>query len=232
MNWTVSGGTATYSDGATVLFDDRGRHPNGSVTIAGTVQPLSITVSNSGLAYVFLRRRQHRRGYVVDEVGRRLVEINMAGNTYSGGTFLTAGVLQVTTRAVLSAARWSVGPLGVGPINISGGTLQDNGRGVFLANAVNITGAMTLTGVTLDPQGGTPNNVTITGTPLVTFGSAITINDPIVGDTLNVAMTGTDTLTLGSTANAFSAAQISGGTVYATAAVLPRRRLPWPTTPA
>ena len=168
VNWSSSGTASTYVDGYAVTFDDTA--VTGLVSIAGTVQPTSITVSNSGLAYVF-----SGTGSIADNIagpttltksGNGSLEINMAGNTYSGGTFVTAGVLQVDAS---SAVDGSSGPLGTGPITLSGGTLQDNGSGVTLTNAVNITGDVTLassggTGsLTFAPQGlSTPNVVTIT----------------------------------------------------------------------
>ena len=63
---------------------------HGTVTIAGTVEPTSILVNNSSLAYTF-----SGDGSIADNIagptsltksGNGPLEINMAGNTYSGGT--------------------------------------------------------------------------------------------------------------------------------------------------
>ena len=66
--------------------------------------------------------------------------MNMANNTYSGGTNLIAGVLQVDASSTVSSGTLQSGPLGVGPVALSGGTLQDDGNGRTLANAVTISG--------------------------------------------------------------------------------------------
>ena len=222
VNWSSSGTASTYVDGYAVTFDDTA--VTGLVSIAGTVQPTSITVSNSSLAYVF-----SGTGSIADNIagpttltksGNGSLEINMAGNTYSGGTFVTAGVLQVDAS---SAVDGSSGPLGTGPITLSGGTLQDNGSGVTLTNAVNITGDVTLassggTGsLTFAPQGlSTPNVVTITGAPTISIDAPVTIADSVSG---NLVMAGSSTLTLTAASNNLTGTtQVSGGTLVGTAA--------------
>ena len=51
-----------------------------------------------------------------------------------------------------------------------------------LANAVNVTGNVTLAGLTFGPQGlSTPDTVTITGAPTITVTSPVTVADQVSG---------------------------------------------------
>ena len=67
--------------------------------------------------------------------------------------------------------------LGSGPINLSGGTLQSGNSGGMLTNAVNITGNVTLAGLTFSSS-----SVTITGAPTITVASPVTIADAVSGN--------------------------------------------------
>ena len=52
-------------------------------------------------------------------------------------------MLQVGASSTVSGGTLGAGPLGTGALNLAGGTLQDDGAGGTLANAVNITGNIT-----------------------------------------------------------------------------------------
>ena len=82
------------------------------MTIAGTVQPLSITVSNSSLAYVFSGAGSIAGTTALTKQGPGSSEINMAGNTYSGGTNLLAACCKSLGITVVGGgtARWASGP--------------------------------------------------------------------------------------------------------------------------
>ena len=74
------------------------------------------------------------------------------------------------------------GPLGVGPINVSGGTLQGTGAGMTLANAVTLGGSVGLANVTFGSSGlSTPNTVTLSGSPTLHVAAPVTISDRITG---------------------------------------------------
>ncbi len=221
-NWSNASGASKYVDGYAVTFDDTAGAGHGTVSIAGTVEPTSILVNNSSLAYTF-----SGAGSIADNIagptsltksGNGSLEINMAGNTYSGGTFLTAGVLQVDASSTVTSGTLASGPLGVGPINLSGGTLQDNGSGGDAGQrGEHHRQRPTLAGLTFGPQGlSTPNTVTITGAPTITVTSPVTIADQVSG---NLVKAGSSTLTLTAAANNLAGTtQVSGGTLVGTAA--------------
>jgi autotransporter-associated beta strand protein len=215
-NWSISGAAADYSDGAAVAFDDTAAG-HGSVSIAGTVQPSAITVNNTGLPYVFSGAGSIAGAASLTKSGAGSLEINMAGNTYAGGTSLIAGVLQVDASSTVSGGTLAGGPLGTGAIAISGGTLQAGGSGATLANALTISGNAGLAGVTLAPSGlSTPYTVTLTNSPTLTVTAPVTIAEGVSG---NLVMAGPSVLTLTAAANSLSGTtQVSGGTLVGTAA--------------
>ena len=115
------------------------------------------------------------------------------------------------------AARSTAGPLGTGLVTLSGGTLQDDGAGRTLANAVSISGDVTLGsagagGLTLGPQGLTvAKTVTIVGAPTIYVTAPTTIADQISGGTLIKA--GSSLLTLTGSNTYTGPTTISGGTL-------------------
>ena len=129
-----------------------------------------------------LRGRQHCRSTSLTKSGAGLLEINMANNTYSGGTNLTAGVLQVdfstTSPQQRHAGQRTAGRRGhqrqrrhlAGHRPRHAGQRRQHQRQRH-------AGRPDLQPATLS----TPNTVTITGTPTINVTSPVTINDQIVG---------------------------------------------------
>ena len=100
-NWTTISGTATYSDGDPVVFDDTAS--SGSVSLAGTATPLIMTVNNSAsLPYTFSGGGSISGSVTLTKQGSGTLAMNMANNTYSGGTRLNGGVLQVGASSTVS----------------------------------------------------------------------------------------------------------------------------------
>ena len=121
-----------------------------------------------------------------------MLTITMSTNTYSGGTMLDGGILQIGASSTVSGGSVASGPLGIGLLTLSGGTLQDDGNGQTLANAISVNGNVTLgqrRRERPDPQ--RPNTVAITGSPVITVTAPTTIADQITGGTLVLAGTGT-----------------------------------------
>ena len=184
-NWTLSGGTATYANGDPVLFDDTAAA--GSVSVVGTVTPLTMMVNNNSLSYTFSGSGCIAGAMLLTKLGSGTLAMNMASNTYAGGTILNGGVLQLGASSAISGGTLRAGPLGTGTVYLASGTLQDDGGGRTLANAVDITGSVTLAsadsnGLTFGPQGlSTPNTVTLSGSPTITVTAPTTIADQITG---------------------------------------------------
>ena len=109
-----------------VLFDDNG---SGSVVVAGgvTVLPASITVNNHAVSYVFSGNGNIGGTASLLKENNGTLTISMTGNTYSGGSTLANGILQIAANSTVSGGNVTAGPLGTGLLALSGGTLQDDG---------------------------------------------------------------------------------------------------------
>ena len=221
-NWSLSLSATTFSNGDPIIFTDAAS--TGSVSLAGTVSPFILVVSNNTLPYNFSGNGSIAGSVTLTKENSGTLAVAMTGNTYSGGTNLASGVLQIGASSVIAGGTLASGPLGVGTLNIFGGTLQDGGAGYTLANAVDISGNVTLGsagvgGLTLGPQGlSTPNTVTLTGSPTLYVTAPTTIADPITGA---LVKDGPSTLTLTAATNNFSVPPlVDNGTLAGTVANL------------
>ncbi|MGA2065182.1 MAG: alkaline phosphatase family protein [Thermoguttaceae bacterium] len=139
-SWASGGVAAAYTDGSQVVFDDTGTKT--AVTIqSGGVRPASVTFSNNKAAYTFT-------GGTI--AGFASLVLNGSGtvtlsntNSYTGGTTINAGTLQLGAAAALPAA---------GTVTINGGTLglQSYTPSVagFTLTGGTLTGTGTLTSAT------------------------------------------------------------------------------------
>jgi autotransporter-associated beta strand protein len=90
-NWLSNAVSSIYSDGQIVQFDDSSTQTN--VSIAAPVSPLLLTVSNSASPYTFSGAAITGVGSLTKSGNGTLILAN--ANTYSGGTTISNGVLQL-----------------------------------------------------------------------------------------------------------------------------------------
>jgi autotransporter-associated beta strand protein len=205
-NW--SGASTTYADNTfNEVFDDSAGAANGNVSIPASVSPLGVLFANNAVPYTI-----SGAGAIS---GPTAVVINGPGtvtlaspNTYSGGTSLVAGVLNINDPAAI----------GTGTLVIGGGTLDSPNSSITLVNNNPELWANSFT------YGGT-NDLNL-GTGTVTLGTSPTINvvarnltvgGPIVdnGAGFGFTKTGAGTMTLLG-ANVFSGTlSVSNGTLQA-----------------
>ena len=96
---------------ATALaFDDTAS--TGSVTLAGTFSPFIVVFGNNSLAYTLSGSGSIAGSVTLTKQGAGTLAINMANNTYSGGTSLAGGVLQIGANSTVSGGALVAGPLG------------------------------------------------------------------------------------------------------------------------
>ena len=141
------------------------------------------------------------------------VALNRA-NTYSGGTTLSAGTLQLGVASIGSAGAITSSAIGTGILGLNGGTLSsDSNASRTILNATTIGGDVTL--------GDAVANGTLTFSAGVDLGgiartlttaSAATFNGVVSNGGINKA--GASTLTVGGTSTYTGATTVEGGTLF------------------
>jgi autotransporter-associated beta strand protein len=173
-NWVVNGLPSVYQDDASVWFDDTALS-NVAINVSATMSPAIMVVSNSSKTYSFSGNDISGSGSLL-KLGNGTVTFNV-GNTYSGGTTLSNGMIVVGNGDAL----------GTGTINANGGTLKWNytsGNGTMI-NDVVVNGP-----VTFDTSAGNWTlNGNITGNGTITRGTSGVLSLFLGGD--NSGFTGT-----------------------------------------
>lgn len=214
-NWT--GGTGVYSDGDFVQFLDGATANN--VNLTTTLSPGGITISNNALSYTFSGSGSLNGAYSLIKQGTNVLVLDDSGsNTFSGGTTINAGAIQI----------------GNGDANGNlPGSITDNGLVIFDRNDGNLTlnNAISGTGGLVHGGGGTlqlSGGNSFTGLVLVTNGSTLQLGSstalgggtsPAViasGSTLDVnGYTGTKSIVVSGTGVSGNGVLTdSGGAIY------------------
>jgi autotransporter-associated beta strand protein len=178
--WLDSGGNATaFSNSTDVAFNLGGTY---SITIDPGVQPSLAAFSATAGSYTFSGGAISGTGGLVMYGGT--VTLNNA-NTYSGGTSLTAGLLNINCG---SAAAATSSAIGTGSLTISGGSLGNTSGGDVTLGTNNVqewSGNFAYLGSGNDLNLGT-GALTLAGTPQVT----VTANTLSVGGVISGAAAG------------------------------------------
>jgi autotransporter-associated beta strand protein len=124
-NWQVVGNSTDYVDGDDVLFDDSASNYTVNVTDA-TVSPGSVQFDNSTNNYVLNGPGAVGGSAALTKSGTGMLTINNA-NSYSGGTTLNAGTLNINNGAAI----------GTGALTIAGDTAIDNTSGSAVTLSTN-----------------------------------------------------------------------------------------------
>lgn len=160
-NWLFNGNPASYTDGNAALFGDAAS--NTTVNVTTTVSPGGVFVNNNTKDYTFAGSDIGGASYLTKQ-GAASLTLSSA-NTYTGGTTLGGGTLNINHAAAL----------GSGALTINLGTIDDTGSApVTLTNAQNWNGSFAYGG-----------NQEISLTGGVTLGGNIQVNT--LGSTLTVA---------------------------------------------
>jgi fibronectin-binding autotransporter adhesin len=117
-------GAPSYYDGDSVTFNER--PAASSITINGTVSPASIVIANTSNPYTFTGSGSISGASMLTKVGGGALTL-ATGNSYSGGTILEAGALNINHASAL----------GTGPLSIYGGGF-DNTSGAAVVMTGNI----------------------------------------------------------------------------------------------
>lgn len=195
-NWTGGSPTANLYNNATpdaVLFNDTGA--NKTVSLASGLTPASVTVNNSiGNNYTFQTNGFGGSGSLLKQ-GTGVLTLAVA-NTYSGGTTISAGTLQLNHLVSAGSSAITLNDAGTGSNNT---TLNFSAGNVNYANAIMVanqgSGTTTLAFTTAS------NNSTWT-TGAITLNKATTFTASSATNYLiwsSASLSGSGPLTIGST---------------------------------
>jgi fibronectin-binding autotransporter adhesin len=156
-NWSNFGAPTKYTDGSPVQFDDTAANP--SVNLTGFFGPASTTVSNDSLAYTFSGVGAIGSSGVLIKKGSGLLTIgNSSANTYSGGTLISAGTLQLGNND-------TAGNFGLGNVTNNASLIFNRSDNASVANTISGTGSLTKNG-----------NGTLTITSASSYSGATVVN--------------------------------------------------------
>ncbi len=208
-NNASSGTTTPYFDGDNVTFDDRGANTNPVNISAANVSPSSITFSNVNTTYNI----SSTGGFGIagsgplTKTGTGVLILNTS-NSYTGGTAINAGTLDVGNAAALGTAGVTLGNGSGGAItldNTSGAALTLTNGGVTINNDLTFVGSNTLTtGAGAGALNGT-RTITVSA-------STLAINGALAG-TGSLTKAGTGTLSLGANNTFGGGLTVNAGTV-------------------
>ena len=131
-NWTTNGIAADYASGSVVTFDDTLTGTSVLNISAANVTPDGMIFNNSKTNYTLQGSFGIAGVGTLNKNGTASLTI-LNGNTYSGGTFVNAGTVEVDATSAL----------GTGPVTMSGGVLTNN-ISATLPNTVNLAAATTI----------------------------------------------------------------------------------------
>lgn len=209
-NWTTGSGATTFSNTAdNVFFSDS---TGGTITVAGTLTPLSTSIDAASGTYTFTAatpgtdKISGTTGITKSGAG---VAVFTTANTYSGGTAINAGTVRISAD----------GQLGTGAVSINGGTLESTAGGattLTTALVVGSSGGAINTGsqdLTISGSSGLGGVLTKSGAGKLTLTGAITSN---AGAGYNVAagslQLGTDATSTG-VYKVFSSGTLTGNLI-------------------
>ncbi len=176
-NWSVSGAMATFANSAVARFDDTARS-NFTITVATTVSPVMMVVSNTVQSYAFSGSAIAGTASL-SKWGSNPLTMSGA-NTYGGGTTNYSGSIVLGASSTGSGSGVTSGPLGAGTVNLSGGTLQLNAQ--TLGNNLSVASNTTSIVDNSVNNGTLGGNVTGGGTITIQNSSGTSLSDILTGD--------------------------------------------------
>lgn len=185
-NWTAAGALATYTDGSATIFDDSAS--NSTVNLTTALAPISMTMSNSVLNYVFTNTGSIVNTNVLSIKGAATTILDNSGsNSFTGGIIISAGTLQVGSndasgnlpdgQSVVDNAALVFNRTDThtnSSVITGGGTLTQSGSGTLVLAGANSYGATTISAGTLQVgAGGTSGSL---GSGAVTDNGSLVFN--------------------------------------------------------
>ncbi len=197
--WKVagSGAQAYYTDGNMVRFDDTATGTT-TIDISSTVAPSLVTVDNSAKDYAFGGYGSIAGSGTLIKRGTGKLTININNNTWSGGTLIESGTIQ------LGDGTTTTGNLGSGPITNNATLLCRQSGDTTIGNVIRGTGWVVQEG---------PGQLTLSGANAHTGGVIVRSNATFVNANGDAVGGGGSTLVLDSAILSMTADIFSGKTV-------------------
>jgi fibronectin-binding autotransporter adhesin len=205
-NWTGNAANNvpvnTFQNGDNVLFNDTVTGPQ-AVTITAPVTPSQVNVDNTATEYSIVSSGANVIGGSTGLAKSGSGALTLAGpNSYSGGTTLSSGQLNINDGGTSSANS----AIGTGPLTINGGTLGNTGPSdvTLLPNIPqNWNGNFGFAGVGYNLHLGTGAVTPSASRQINVSANTLTVGGAIGGGNISLTKTGDGVLTL-SGANTFS----------------------------
>jgi autotransporter-associated beta strand protein len=214
--WNVNGTDSFFLNGDVVLFNDTAS--SGTVNVVGTVNPTSMTFDNSTVNYTVGGSGTIGGTASLTKLGTGTLTIANA-NTYSGGTTMSAGQLNInnnaalgtgtlTTTAAVTVDNTSASPVAItNPVKLGGNLTVGGTTDLALNGAVTGTGNLVKNGAAKLTVGG---NSTYAGTTTVSSGT-LAVTGSLTGST-GVFVNGGGNVTVGGTLST-TFGQVNNGSV-------------------
>ncbi len=193
LNWSNSGTADKFSNGDTVTFNDTAGTGASAVTLNMSVQPQSVLFNSNALNYTLSGSGGISGVASLTKNGSGMLTLG-GNNTYSGGTNINQGVLQLASANAVSDSTVAV--------NANGGLTFGTGIGTFNLGGLAGSGSFALSdtgGAAVALKLGS-NNANTTFSGILSGGGSL-------------VKTGSGTLTLGGNNQFTGATQVSGGTL-------------------
>lgn len=203
----------TYQNGDSVLFNDTVAGPQ-TVTVVAPVSPGQVNVDNTATEYTIISSDANVIGGTVGLAKSGSGTLTLSGpNTYSGGTILSAGQLNLNDGGTSSANS----PIGTGALTIVGGNLGNTSSGdvtLLANNPQNWNGNFGYAGSGHNLNLGLGTVTPSASRQINVSANTLTVGGMIGGGDISLTKTGEGTLVL-SGANTFSGGMIlSGGQLH------------------
>ena len=199
----------TFQNGDSVLFNDNVSGPQ-TVTVTAPVTPGPVNVDNTATEYSIVSSGANVIGGTISLAKSGNGTLTLSGpNTYSGGTTLSAGQLNLNDGGTSSANS----PIGTGSLTIVGGSLGNTGSGdvtLLSNNPQNWNGNFGYAGTGYNLNLGTGAVMPNASRQISVSANTLTVGGTIGGGAISLTKTGDGALAL-SGANTFSGGMILAG---------------------
>ncbi len=224
---SVSGGpgTSTFKFNGGVLQASAANAAFMQGITSALVQSGGVTVNSAGNNIAIAQNLLHdsNLGGTPDggllKIGAGTLTLSGA-SSFTGGTTLSAGAIQLASTPSMSGGAIASGPIGLGTLTLAAGTtLQDDGAVRAVPNNVAITGNVAFSSAAFgslvfdSSPLSAPSTVALANNPTLMVSSSVVINDAVAGAGQSLTKAGSGTLVLGGANSYTGPTTVTAGTL-------------------